>query len=792
MERVVVTGVGLVTPNGIGTEASWQSLINGQSGVGPITLFDATDAYSTRIAAEVKNFDAAEFMERKKIKEVSRFTTFAMAATKMALDQAQLDLTEEERDRAGVFIGVGLGGLENLERCTLTLDKKGPGKVSPYFIPSLIANMAAGQVSIAFGFRGPSLAHTSACSSSGHAIGEALRMMQRGDAEVMIAGGAESTITPIGIAGFSAMFALSRRNDDPEGASRPWDKGRDGFVCGEGGGTLILETLTRAKKRGAKILAEVVGYAATSDAYHITKPAPDHAHAARAMRGALKDAKLNPEQIEYVNAHGTSTPIGDVEEARAVANTFGAHALDKKLWVSSTKSMMGHLLGAAGAVEGIVTVLALRDQVAPPTASFTGLDPQCGLDPVAGTGRPMVLDTALSNNFGFAGANATVAFARPGGPGAPAPAVGPDEVVVTGFGVITSAGEGAEALWEAYAAGRRQGVPEDGLRLARVEFDRSAAGSAKARRRMDRVSQLAVAACRAALGAAGADADADALAATGVVLGTGIGPMESSERFTVPVLSSGAQAANPAVFPATVYNGAAGQVAMALGTKGPTSTLTSGHAAGAAALGAAYDMLRAGRAERLLVPAVEAFSPGTLDAYRSIPLFGSAAGRRYTLAEAGIALVLERRASAERRGAPVHAVVLGHATASDACGIGRWDPSGDGMERAMREALRGAGLRPDQVSAVWANAAGLAAADRPEQAAVERVFDMSRVRFEAPKRVLGEPAGAGAHLSAVLAVGAWREGGAHRPVLVNSSSLGGTHTSLVLSPAPLQGTESGR
>ena len=225
MERVVVTGIGLVTPNGIGTEPSWQSLLKGQSGVGPITLFEATDAYSTRIAAEVKNFDAAEFMERKKIKEVSRFTTFAMAATKMALEQAQLELTEDERDRAGVFIGVGLGGLENLERCTLTLDKKGPGKVSPYFIPSLIANMAAGQVSIAFGLRGPSLAHTSACSSSGHAIGEALRMMQRGDAEVMIAGGAESTITPIGIAGFSAMFALSRRNDEPEAREPPLGQG---------------------------------------------------------------------------------------------------------------------------------------------------------------------------------------------------------------------------------------------------------------------------------------------------------------------------------------------------------------------------------------------------------------------------------------------------------------------------------------------------------------------------------------------------------------------------------------
>src|SRR3954464_999123 len=287
MERIVVTGIGLVTPNGVGTDASFQSLINGRSGVGPITYFDATEQFSTRIAAEVKNFDPAAFMEKKKIKEVSRFIPFAIAATRMALEQADLNLTEEERDQAGVYIGVGLGGLENLERCTITLTTKGPGKVSPYFIPSLIANMAAGQVSIAFGLRGPSMAHTSACSSSAHAMGEALRMMQHGDTEVMVVGGAEATITPIGIAGFGAMFALSRRNDAPERASRPWDRGRDGFVCGEGAGSLLLETLHHARQRGAKIYAETAGSGAACDAYHITKPSPGGEGAARAMKLAL-------------------------------------------------------------------------------------------------------------------------------------------------------------------------------------------------------------------------------------------------------------------------------------------------------------------------------------------------------------------------------------------------------------------------------------------------------------------------------------------------------------------------
>jgi len=411
MERIVVTGIGLVTPNGVGTDATFQSLIQGQSGAGPITLFEAGPEYATRIAAEVKDFDPTLFMEKKKLKEVSRFIPFAMAATKMAIEDAQLELTEEERDRAGVYIGVGLGGLENLEKCTLTLKDKGPGRVSPYFIPSLIANMAAGQVSIAFGFRGPSLAHTSACSSSAHALGEALRYMQRGDSEVMIAGGAEATITPIGIGGFSAMFALSRRNDEPKRASRPWDRGRDGFLCGEGAGTLVLETLTRAKRRGAKILAELVGYGASSDAHHITKPAENGAGGARAMRLALKDARLAPDAIDYINAHGTSTPAGDIEEAKAIADVFGTHATDKKLWVSSTKSMMGHLLGAAGAVEAAVCIKAMNHRVVPPTINLEDPDPDAKLDFVPLTARERKVRYAMSNSFGFGGTNATVILA---------------------------------------------------------------------------------------------------------------------------------------------------------------------------------------------------------------------------------------------------------------------------------------------------------------------------------------------------------------------------------------------
>jgi 3-oxoacyl-[acyl-carrier-protein] synthase II len=778
---VVIASVGAITPHGGSAEALWDGVRAGRVAISPVRRLPM-DHYQTTLGGEITEpcLPGYDYAPGSDTRDLS--IDFALAAAEEAMAGSGLRVGADiPAERWGVAYGTCHGGWRSAELALREVQEGGTPDWHRYtFVPP---QAAAEALSAAFGLKGPVLSVNTACASSAHALAHALDVIRAGRADAMLVGGSDA-FTESAFAGFSSLWSLSAQ------PAAPYSKDRSGLSLGEGSGMLLLLSRQTAERTGAPVIAEMLGYGLSADGHHETAPHPEGEGAARAIRSALSSSGLTPDDVRYVNGHGTGTPKNDAAESNAVRAALGEAA--EKTSLSSTKSMIGHLLGAAGAVEGIVTVLALRDQVAPPTASFTEPDPQCGLDPVAGTGRPMVLDTALSNNFGFAGANATIAFARPGGPGAPAPAVGPDEVVVTGFGVITSAGEGAEALWEAYAAGRRQGVPEDGLRLARVEFDRSAAGSARARRRMDRLSQLAVVVCRAALGAAGADDDADAVAATGVVLGTGIGPMESSERFTVPVLSSGARAANPAVFPATVYNGAAGQVAIALGTKGPTSTLTSGHAAGAAALGVAYDMLRAGRAERLLVPAVEALSPGTLDAYRSIPLFGSAVGRRYTLAEAGIALVLERRASAERRGAPIHAVVLGHATASDACGIGRWDPSGDGMERAMREALRSAGLRPDHVSAVWANAAGLAAADRPEQAAVERVFDMGRVRFEAPKRVLGEPVGAGAHLSAVLAVGAWREGGTHRPVLVNSSSLGGTHTSLVLSPAPLHGTESGR
>lgn len=414
MERVVITGIGLVTPNGIGTEETWRSVVAGESGIGPISLFDAS-SFPTRFAGEVKGFSAEQWIPRKKVKEMGRFAHLAVGAAQLCLKDAAIELTEEDREQCGTLIGVGLGGLEYLYSHSITLHERGVHKVSPYFIPTVIANLAAGQVAISLDLRGVSYCNTSACSSSAHSVGEAFEWIRRGRSSIMVAGGAESTVTGLGVGGFSAMFALSRRNDEPQRASRPWDRGRDGFVMSEGAGCLLLESLSHAKARGAKIYAEIVGYGASCDAYHITKPAPDGAGAKRSMRMALSDARLDPDQIDYINAHGTSTPQGDVEETRAIIGVFGERALSKAMWVSSTKSVMGHLLGAAGAVEAALCALAVDRGVVPPTANLEDQDPECPLDYVPITARERPLRHVMSNSFGFGGTNVSLVLSRWGG-----------------------------------------------------------------------------------------------------------------------------------------------------------------------------------------------------------------------------------------------------------------------------------------------------------------------------------------------------------------------------------------
>ncbi|NWG12104.1 MAG: beta-ketoacyl-ACP synthase II [Acidobacteria bacterium] len=408
--RVVVTGVGLVTPLGIGTAETWQSLLRGVSGVAPISRFD-TSHHPTRIAAEVKEFDPTSYVERKEVKKMDTFVLYALAAAESAMKDAGLGrMTGTEAERTGVIIGSGIGGFRTIELEHETLLGQGPKRVSPFFIPSSIVNLAAGQVSIRFGAGGPNAAPCTACSAGSHAVGDSFRIIQRGEADVMIAGGSEAAITPLAIAGFDALKALSTRNDEPARASRPFDRERDGFVLGEGAGVLILEELEHALSRGARIYAEMAGYGMSGDAYHITAPPPDGNGAVRAMRATLNDAAIEPEQVDYINAHGTSTPPNDRTETKAIREVFGPHAYS--LAVSSTKSMIGHLLGAAGAVEAGVTVLSVRDQKIHPTINLDYPDPDCDLDYVPHSMRDARIHYALSNSFGFGGTNACLLFKR--------------------------------------------------------------------------------------------------------------------------------------------------------------------------------------------------------------------------------------------------------------------------------------------------------------------------------------------------------------------------------------------
>ncbi len=403
--RVVITGVGLISPVGLTTEESWQAIREGRNGVGPITAFDAS-AFACRIAAEVKGFEPEKYIERREVRRMGRFIQFAIAASDMAMSAAGLKLDDSAGERAGVYIGSGIGGFEVIEREFENLLQHGPKRISPFFIPATIINLAAGHVSIRVGAKGPNSATATACTSSAHAIGDSYKIIQHGEADVMICGGAEAPICRMGIGGFAAMRALSTRNDEPQRASRPWDRCRDGFVVGEGSGILILEELEFARRRNAPILAEVVGYGMSGDCFHITAPPDDGDGAFRVMRAALKDAGLAPESIDYINAHGTSTDVGDRVETVAIKRCFGDHAY--KLSVSSTKSMTGHLLGGAGGLEAAVTALAIRDQIAPPTMNYENPDPECDLDYVPNHARPMKIEYALSNSFGFGGTNGCV------------------------------------------------------------------------------------------------------------------------------------------------------------------------------------------------------------------------------------------------------------------------------------------------------------------------------------------------------------------------------------------------
>ncbi len=407
--RVVVTGMGLISPLGLNMAESWSALVQGKSGIAPITLFDAA-TYDTKIAGEVKGFNPDLYIPKKEQKKMDRFIHLAMAAAKMALEDSQIELDDEAKLRTGTLVGVGMGGLPYIETQHSILTGRGPGRVSPFFIPSVITNMASGQISMTYGLKGPNYAISSACASGAHALGEAAGFIRDGHCDIMVAGGSEAVVTPLAIGGFNSMRALSTRNDNPTAASRPWDRDRDGFVLAEGCGILILEDYEAASQRRAKIYAEVCGYGVSSDAYHMTSPSPGGVGAAQAMTMSLKDARLNPAQIDYVNAHGTSTPAGDEIETEALKRVFGDHA--KKLWVSSTKSMIGHTLGAAGAVESVISIQALVTGVVPPTINLDNPSDDCDLDYVPKAAREKKMNYVLNNSFGFGGTNCSLLFGR--------------------------------------------------------------------------------------------------------------------------------------------------------------------------------------------------------------------------------------------------------------------------------------------------------------------------------------------------------------------------------------------
>ena len=405
--RVVVTGLGIVCPVGNTVDEAWSSVLAGKSGIGPITRFDAS-AFTSQIAGEVKAFDVSAYLGVKEARRYDTFIHYGLAAAMQAVKDAGIEPHPQDAERIGCVIGSGIGGLPLIEETHAAVTEGGIRKISPFFVPGSIINMISGLLSIQYGFKGPNLAIVTACTTSNHCIGEAGRLIEYGDADVVIAGGAESTISPLGLGGFTAPRALSTRNDDPTAASRPWDKGRDGFVLGEGAGVLVLEEYEHAKRRGARIYCELAGYGLSADAHHITAPCEDGEGASRCMTGALRNGRVEPTQVNYINAHGTSTPLGDLAETLAVKRCFGDHAY--RLAVSSTKSMTGHLLGAAGGIEAVFTVLAMRDQVAPPTINLTDPDPECDLDYVPNQARPMKIDVALSNSFGFGGTNGTLVF----------------------------------------------------------------------------------------------------------------------------------------------------------------------------------------------------------------------------------------------------------------------------------------------------------------------------------------------------------------------------------------------
>lgn len=774
--RVVVTGIGAVTAQGPTAYDLWDGVKACRVAIRPVEHL-SMDGLRTRLGGEVQDYPEPKHEYPHPDGFRDRAMDFALVAAEEAFESGGANTGTIPAERWGVVVGTCNAGLLSAERWYLdTADgAAGDKRLLVTSTPQAIAETLAG----AFGLEGPAVSIDTACAAGANAIGYGADLIRSGQADAVLAGGTDA-FSDVLYAGFNSLESLS-----PKPAA-PYSEDREGLSLGEGSGMCILMSDRLAREADLPVLAEVLGNGLSADGYHPTAPHPEGKGAARAVRAALRFAGVDADDVDYVNSHGTGTAKNDPAETKATRLGLGAAA--ERVAVSSTKSMIGHLLGAAGAVEGIVSIQALRDQVAPPTANFTRPDPECDLDYVPNEARPMSIDVAVSNNFAFGGANASIVLAREGGGHAPPPPPALDRVVITGRATLTPAGDSIAALWDAVTAGTSLGDEEQGVRVARTSVELAPHLSKREARRMDRLGIFAVVAAKVALNEAGLEVDDSNRERVGAIFATGLGPMETMERFARPLFDEGPIAANPALFPNTVYNAAGGQVAMRLGTIGPASTITSGHAAGLSGVCYAYDLCATDHGDAIITTAADTLTDTVVRGYRDVGGVAPADGSRdgFVLADAGAALVVERRAHAQSRGARMYGEILGRGLAGDGMGPGRWDPSGAGLERAVRRAMEEAGVDAGDIQAVWSGLCGWQTADAPEEAALQRLFG-DRLRdglpVHAPKRVVGETIGVGGVLNVALALEDFARGGTSGPVLATSSSLGGTHFAVVLAPA---------
>jgi 3-oxoacyl-[acyl-carrier-protein] synthase II len=770
-QRVVVTGMGAINGQGTNLHEYWEGVRGGRVAIREVQHM-SMDGYRTKIGGEVQTEAPPEHEYLNPGGFHDRAIDFTMKAAEEAMENCGVGVGPVAAERWGVVIGTCNAGLLAGEEWYR--QRKEGKEADPKLLLLLEPQAMSEALSGAFGIKGPVLSVDTACAASANALGYAAELIRLGHADAVLAGGADA-FSDILVAGFNSLESLS-----PEPAA-PYSIDRQGLSLGEGSGMLVLMREDVAESQGAPILAELAGYGLSADGYHPTAPHPEGKGAARAIQMGLRQAGISPDQVDYVNSHGTGTAKNDTAETAATKAGLGEDAA-RKVAVSSTKSMIGHLLGGAGAVEAIVTVKALQEQVAPPTANFTEPDPECDLDYVPNEAREMKIDVAVSNNFAFGGANASLTFLRPDVRSEPPPTVDVDRVVITGIGALTPAGTDLDALWQAYSSGRDCTTAENGARVGRVDFNPRDYLTPKEGKRVDRLGLFSIISSKLALEDGGVEVTDENRNRIGAILGTGVGPMESMEAFAAGVIEEGASGANPAVFPNTVYNAAGGQVALKVGLLGSATTVTAGHAAGACALTYGFDLTAKDHADAIICLGADTLTDTVLTAYKELGVLGDDG---FALSEAGVAIMVERFGKAQERGARVYGEILGYGITSDAKGVGRVDPQGEGIERAMRTALERSGVEPAAVAAVWTAKTGLRIADEAEDKAIERVFGGDKPTM-APKLKLGEPMGAGASLSVALALKGWQDGDEERspkgPIVVNGASLGGTNFSIVLGP----------